>query len=473
MIPEDEILGPEWILRSRAVCTPDGCHPADVLIRGERIAAVRDAGSPFQGTVVDVGERFVLPGLVETHAHINEPGRTEWEGFATATLAAAAGGVTTLVDMPLNSNPVTTSLDALLLKQQTAAGQAWVDCAFHGGVVPGNVRHIKPLLDAGVCAFKAFLCHSGINEFPSASESDLRAAMPMLGEAGVPLFAHAELVAPLPEAVRSAFAKDPRSYMAYLATRPPEWELAAITLLIKLCRENRCPVHIVHLAAAEAARPMLLDAKQQGLPITVETCPHYLYFAAENIPDGDPRFKCAPPIRELRQRDMLRHMVAAREIDTIGSDHSPAPATLKHLEAGDLSQAWGGIASLQLLLPVFWTTLSGTNSARANCVAALLAANPARLVGLDDRKGAIVAGRDADFVVFDPHAVFVVQGNRLHHRHKATPYQGCTLQGRVEMTLLRGRKIFEADTILGEPSGCLLERATWAERGFSWPTWRT
>lgn len=474
MIPEDEMQGPEWVLRSRAVCLPDGCRPADVLVRGERIAAVNEySKSPSRCPVVDISERFVLPGLVETHAHINEPGRTEWEGFATATCAAAAGGVTTLVDMPLNSRPVTTSLDALLLKQQAAAGQVWVDCAFHGGVVPGSSAQIKPLLDAGVCAFKAFLCHSGIDDFPNAREDDLRAAMPWLTEANVPLFAHAELVAPLPHAVQAALAENPRSYRAYLASRPPEWELAAIKLLIKLCREYRCPVHIVHLAAAEAARPLLAEAKQAGLPITVETCPHYLYFAAESIPDGDPRFKCAPPIRELRQRDILRHMVAGREIDTIGSDHSPAPASLKHLEAGDLNLAWGGIASLQLLLPVTWTTLSGSNTTRANCVAALLAANPARLVGLDDRKGAIVPGRDADFVVFNPQAVVVVQGERLHHRHKATPYQGCTLQGQVEMTVLRGRKIFEADEIVGEPLGCLLERATWAERGFSWPTWRS
>jgi allantoinase len=474
MIPKDENPGPEWVLRSRAVCTPQGCRPAAVLIRGEQIVAVAEPNAvPASWPIVDVGEHLVLPGLVETHAHVNEPGRTEWEGFETATRAAAAGGITTLIDMPLNSSPVTTNLDALLLKQQAAAAQTWVDCAFHAGIVPGNAQHVKPLLDAGVCAFKAFLCHSGIDDFPNVSEADLRAVMPLLAEAGVPLFVHAELVAPLPQEVSAAFSKYPKSYAAFMATRPPEWELAAIRLLIRLCRDYQCPVHIVHLAAAEAARPLILEAKRARLPITVETCPHYLYFIAESIPDGDPRFKCAPPIREMRQRDRLRYMVEAGEIDTIGSDHSPAPAALKHLEDGDLSKAWGGIPSLQLLLPAFWTTLTGSHVSRASRVAALLAANPARLVGLDDRKGAILPGRDADMIVFDPHAVVIVQGDKLQHRHKATPYHGCTLQGRVEMTVLRGRTIYDGDTIQGEPQGCLLERATWTERGFSWPTWGT
>ncbi|HEV8061817.1 MAG TPA: allantoinase AllB [Gemmataceae bacterium] len=474
MIAEDENRGPEWVLLSRNVCVPDGCRPAAVLIRGEKIVGLTEHGAtPASWPIVDVGEHFVLPGLVETHAHVNEPGRTEWEGFDSATRAAAAGGITTLIDMPLNSRPVTTTLEALLLKQQAAAGQTWVDCGLHAGIVPGNAQQVKPLLDAGVCAFKAFLCHSGIDEFPNATESDLRAVMPILAEAGVPLFVHAELVRPLPEKVRTAFLNHPKSYAAYLATRPPEWELAAIRLLIRLCRDYRCAVHIVHLSAAEAARPLILEAKKAGLPITVETCPHYLYFMAESIADGDTRFKCAPPIRDMRQRDCLRYMVELGEIDTIGSDHSPAPPALKHLEDGDLSLAWGGIASLQLLLPAFWSTLQGSHVSRASRVARLLAANPARLVGLDDRKGALVPGRDADLIVFDPNAVIVVQQHKLYHRHKATPYHGCTLQGRVEMTVLRGRKVFEHDTILGEPQGCLLERAAWTERGFSWPTWRT
>ena len=472
MIAEGENLGPEWVLRSRAVCTPQGVRPAAVLIRGEQIVALMEHDAPPRSRpIVDVGELLVLPGLVDAHVHVNEPGRTEWEGFETATRAAAAGGITTLIDMPLNSTPATTSVAALLQKQQAAAGQTWVDCAFHGGIVPGNFRDVQPLLDAGVCAFKAFLCHSGVDDFPNATEADLHAVMPLLAEAGVPLFVHAELMAPLPESVYAAFDRSPKSYAAYMATRPPEWELAAIQMLIRLCREYRCPVHIVHLAAAEAARPLIVEAKRAGLPITVETCPHYLYFTAESIPDGDPRFKCAPPIRGMSQRDELRYMVEAGEIDTIGSDHSPAPAELKHLDDGDLSQAWGGIPGLQLLLPAFWTTLTGPSYARASRVAALLASNPAKLVGLDDRKGAIQPGRDADLVVFDPQAVVVVQGEQLYHRHKATPYQGCTLQGRVTATYLRGRKIFDGRSILGEPQGCLLERAPWAERGFSWRTW--
>jgi allantoinase len=459
MIAERNEPACTWALRGRAVCTPEGIGPAAILIRGEKIAAVvePDAVRPSM-SVIDVGDHLILPGLVETHAHINEPGRTEWEGFATATRAAAAGGITTLIDMPLNSHPVTTTVSALRLKQQAAAGKIWIDCGFHAGIVPGNAAEVRPLLAAGVCAAKAFLCHSGIDEFPNAAESDLRAVMPMLATAGVPLFAHAELVAPLPEGVQEAFAANPRSYPAYLATRPCAWEVAAIRLLLNLCREYHCPVHIVHLAAAEAIRPLLRDAKIAGLPITVETCPHYLYFASESIPDDDTRFKCAPPIRELRQRECLREMLAAGEIDTIGSDHSPAPPELKRLTSGDLSQAWGGIASLQLLLPIVWTILEGDIASRAGRVASVLAESPARLAGLADRKGAIAPGLDADFVIFDPVAEWIVDAEGLHHHHKATPYEGRKLSGRVQSTILRGRRIYDEGRFHGQPGGCLLER---------------
>ncbi len=463
MIPERNEPASTWALRGRAVCTPDGIRPAAILVEGETIAAIVDLATVKSDMpVVDVGENLILPGLVETHAHINEPGRTEWEGFASATRAAAAGGITTLVDMPLNSTPVTTNLPALRLKQQTAAGKIWVDCGFHGGVVPGNAADVQPLLEAGVCAFKAFLCHSGIDEFPNVSAADLRTVMPLLAKAGVPLFAHCELVGPLPEATTHAFRKNPKSYAHYLATRPPAWEEAAIRLLIELCREYSCPVHIVHLAAAREIRPLLREAKKDGLPVTVETCPHYLHFAAESIPDGDTRYKCAPPIREARQRDILREMLHAGEIDTIGSDHSPAPPDLKQIAAGDLAMAWGGIASLQLMLPIVWTTLAGDRNSRARCIASALAQNPARLAGLGDRKGAIAPGLDADFAIFDPDAEFVVETGDLHHRHKASPYEGCKLSGRVRATFLRGDKIYAEGCFLGGPGGNLLARsATW------------
>jgi allantoinase len=420
------------------------------------VAVVGPDEVPAGWPVEDAGELLVLPGLVDTHVHVNEPGRTDWEGFATATRAAAAGGVTTLIDMPLNISPVTTTAGALRLKRQAAAGQCWVDVGFHGGVVPGNAAEVEPLIAAGVCAFKAFLCHSGIDEFPNAAEADLRAAMPRLAAAGLPLFVHAELVGPLPPGVESAFAANPRSYSAYLASRPPEWEVQAIRLMIQLCREHRCPVHIVHLAAAGAARPLIEQAKAEGLPLTVETCPHYLYFAAEEVPDGDPRFKCAPPIRGRDQRQLLREMVAGGVIDTLGSDHSPAPPGLKHLDDGDLRQAWGGIASLQLLLPVVGSVFEDVRDKKYLIDA--LTARPADLVGLGGRKGRIAPGRDADLVVVDPGAEFRVEAERLHHRHKPTPYDRRRLQGVVQTTYLRGRRVYDRGECCGGPSGELLER---------------
>jgi allantoinase len=285
--------------------------------------------------------------------HINEPGRTEWEGFETATRSAAAGGITTVVDMPLNSSPVTTTAEALALKVAATCDQLWVDCAFHAGIVPGNEQHVAALIASGVVGFKAFLCHSGIDEFPNATEAELRAVMPVLARAGVPLLVHAELVSPASsEAPATEF--ECRSYARHLASRPPAWELDAIRLLINLCRDSRCHVHIVHLSAADAL-PLIEQAKDEGLPLTVETCPHYLTFAAEDIPDGDPRYKCTPPIRERDNRERLWEGLRQGLIDTIGSDHSPAPPELKHLASGNVFRAWGGIASLQLSLPAVWS----------------------------------------------------------------------------------------------------------------------
>ncbi len=339
-----------WALVSRRVVTPAGIRAAAVVVSGETIVdVVAPEEIPGSCRVEDVGDRVVLPGLVDTHVHINEPGRTEWEGFATATRAAAAGGITTLVDMPLNSSPVTTTAEALAMKGEAAAGQLRVDCGFYGGVVPGNGGRIGELIDAGVLGFKAFLCHSGIDEFPNATEADLRAVMPELARAGLPLLVHAELIGDdVPPA--PATAAECRSYARYLASRPRQWEHDAIRLMIALCRETGCRVHVVHLASADAL-PMIAEARAEGLPLTVETGPHYLTFAAEDIPDGDTRFKCAPPIRERPHRERLWHGLRDGLIDTIGSDHSPAPPELKRLAEGDLSRAWGGIASLQLAPP--------------------------------------------------------------------------------------------------------------------------
>jgi allantoinase len=441
-----------WALKSRAVVTPEGSREAAVVIGGAGILGVASLKRlPGDCPVFDVGDRAVLPGLIDTHVHINEPGRTDWEGFETATRAAAAGGITTVIDMPLNSSPVTTTLEALRQKEAAAQGKMWVDCGFHGGVVPGNADQFEALAEEGVLGFKAFLCPSGIEEFPPVTEADLRTAMPILKALQLPLLVHAELVTPLPDAVRDRLAANPRSYAAYLASRPPEWEHQAIQLLIALCREYRCHVHIVHLSSA-GALPMLAQAKDAGLPLTVETCPHYLCFAAEEIPDGDPRFKCAPPIRDRENRDRLWEALGNGLIDTIASDHSPAPPALKELATGNLQTAWGGIASLQLALPAVWTEARRRGFTLAD-VARWMAYRPAEIVDLDFCMGHFDTLSKADLVVFDPEAPWVVEPARLYHRHPVTPYEGRTLVGRIDYTFVGGQPVFAAGKLTGPPRG--------------------
>jgi allantoinase len=432
----------DWAIRSERVVTPEGLRPAAVVVRGEKIAAVVPPDQlPDACPVDDVGRLALLPGLVDTHVHINEPGRTEWEGFATATRAAAAGGITTLVDMPLNSSPVTTTVPALKQKLTAAEGQLWVDCGFYGGVVPDNAGQLEPLCAAAVLGLKAFLCHSGIDEFPNVTEKQLRTAMPVIARSGLPLLVHAEL--PSDECVS---ASDVRSYRAYLASRPRAWEHTAIRLVIGLCREYGCHAHIVHLSAADAL------PRYRAKGVTFETCPHYLFFAAEEIPDGDPRYKCAPPIRERENREQLWQHVRAGLIDTIGSDHSPAPPELKELASGDLKRAWGGIASLQLALPAFWTQARQRGFTLLD-VADLMSRRPADLVGLTGRKGVLAPDFDADLIVLDPEASFTVEPQKLFHRHKITPYEGQTLHGVVRTTFLRGRKIYDLEQVVDRPSG--------------------
>jgi allantoinase len=441
-----------FALLSRRVLSADGLRAAAVLIDGGQImGVVEPAAVPSEYSVEDLGNLVVAPGLVDAHVHINEPGRADWEGFETATRAAAAGGVTTLVDMPLNSSPVTTTVAALEAKRAAAAGKCRVDVGFYGGLVPGSADHTGSLLEAGVLGVKAFLCDSGLPEFPPSAVADLQAAMPVLAARHRPLLVHAELVrAPAPQPA------DPRSYAEYLASRPPAWESDAISLLIGLCRTHGAPVHIVHLANADAL-PMLQAARADGLPLTVETCPHYLHFAAEEIPDGDTRFKCAPPIRAARHREVLWHALQQGLIDTIGSDHSPCPPPMKQLASGDFMAAWGGISSLQLTLPIVWTG----SAARGIPLATMfrwLADAPARLLRLD-RKGRLAAGCDADLVVWDPEARWTVDGGQLQHRHKLTPYDGLELAGRVHRTYLRGSLVYNQGELVGEPRGELLRGA--------------
>lgn len=414
----------ELVLSSRRVVTVDGERPATIRVRGGKIVAV-EPYDPRLGE--DLGSLALLPGLVDTHVHFNEPGRTEWEGFTTGTAAAAAGGVTLAVDMPLNSSPVTTTAAALATKRAAANGKLSIDVGFYGGLVPDNVSDIESLLDAGVLGIKAFLCHSGIDEFPAATEKELRAAMPLLAERGIPLLAHAEIASQAPA------MQDPRSYSQYMATRPPEFERTAIELLISLCRETRCPTHIVHLADA-GSLPMLRQARAEGLPLTVETCPHYLHFASEQIFDGACQYKCAPPIRDEANREGLWEGLADGTIDFVASDHSPCPPADKRLDQGRFDLAWGGISSVQLSLPVLWTGASRRGFDLTQVVR-WLSTSPAMLIG---GAAGIAVGTEANLVVFDPDATFKVDAQSLRHRHPITPYDGETLRGVVQRTYLRG-----------------------------------
>jgi allantoinase len=431
-------------LRSTRVVFPDAVRPATLRLAGERIEAVLPHGAAA-ANVHDVGDAVIAPGLVDCHVHVNEPGRTEWEGFASATRAAAAGGVTTIVDMPLNCLPVTTTRAALDTKLSACERQCFVDVGFWGGVVPGNTADLPELARGGVLGCKAFLVHSGIDEFPNVTEADLLAAMPVLRDAGLPLLAHAELD------LRGSPGADARVYRSYLASRPPAWEDAAIALLIRLCRLTRCPVHIVHLSAASSI-DQLRDAKAEGLPVTVETCPHYLCLEAEAIPDGATHFKCAPPIRERANRERLWQALFEGVIDFVITDHSPCVPALKVPERGDFLAAWGGIASLQLGLSVLWTEAQRRGASLLQ-IAQWLSSAPARFAGLAAQKGRIAPGYLADLVVWDPDERSAVVPERLFFKHKLSPYLGAELRGVVRETWLRGRPIYTGTGHAAEPIG--------------------
>jgi allantoinase len=406
---------------------------------------------PRGASTIDAGDLVVLPGLVDTHVHINDPGRSDWEGFEHATRAAAAGGVTTLVDMPLNSVPPTTSLAGFEAKLLAADGRCHVDVGFWGGVVPGNADALEPLAARGALGFKCFLSPSGVDEFPHVNEADLRAALPVVARLGLPLLAHAELPARLRE---PGSPRDPRDYRTWLESRPAESETAAIDLLIQLAAEYGAHVHIVHLASADALS-RLSAAREKGVRVTVETCPHYLSFAAEEIAKGATPFKCAPPIRERAHRERLWDGLASGRIDLIATDHSPAPAVLKHVGDGDFLRAWGGIASLQLGLSAVWTGASA-RLLPFDRIAAWMAAAPARLAGLARSKGAIETGLDADLVLWDPEAESAVDPSSLQHRHPVTPYAGMRLRGRVRTTLVRGDVVFDDGRFAATPRGRVL-----------------
>ena len=383
----------------------------------------------------DMGDLVIMPGVIDAHVHINEPGRTAWEGFETATLAAAAGGVTTLVDMPLNSSPVTTTLNAFKEKLAAAENKLHVNCGFYGGLVPGNLKDIEPLIKANVLGIKCFLTHSGIDEFPNVTETDLEAAMPVIAKYNIPLLAHCEIYK---EEIKFTL-EDKQSYEQYLASRPKQWENDAIALMIRLCRKYNCKTHIVHVSSAEALA-LIEEAKKEGLPLTAETCAHYLYFNAEEIPDGNTLYKCAPPIRERENNELLKKAFKSGVLDFITTDHSPAPPDLKEIKSGDLKHAWGGIAGLQFLLPASWTSLRDSMSLKE--FIPLLTSHPARFLNLYNRKGKIETGFDANLVIWNPEEEFEVTENEIRHRHKISPYIGKMMFGKVQQTFVNGVSVY-------------------------------
>jgi allantoinase len=458
-------------LRSRRVITPHGELDAAVLIHGEHIAAIKPASDLSPDIPCeDLGNLALLPGLIDVHTHINEPGRTEWEGFATATRAAAAGGFTTLIDMPLNCLPETTDITALELKRDAATtggpngtNQCLVDYALWGGCVDGNQHQLEPLARAGAPGFKAFLIYPGCDGFTAIDRANLELALPHIARTGLPLLVHAELDSSINAAFDylNASNADWRSYATYLASRPDEAELEAIELLLNLCRAHRFKLHIVHLSTAKAL-PLLAAAKHEGLPVTVETCPHYLHCAAEDIPDGDTLFKCAPPIRSRANRELLWQALLNGTIDLIATDHSPCPPHMKrltdshHQDAGRFDEAWGGIPSLSTALSVLWTECTRRELTLSQ-LAHWTSAAPAQLAGLSTHIGSIEPGKHANLVAFDPEALFTLTEDLLHYRHRISPYLGETLRGSVRSTWLRGQRIFTrtstADTFPSAPHG--------------------
>ena len=461
-------------LHSRRVVLPNGVKEATIFIKDGKIIEITEGATDFgfgmsdfgNAEVIDaegaglsdesylkcesVGDAVIMSGLIDPHVHINEPGRTDWEGFDTATRAAAAGGITSMIEMPLNAAPVTTTLAAFEQKLAATEGKLHVNCGFYGGLIPSNYGDLTALMEAGVFGIKCFLTHSGIDEFPNVSEADLAKAMPLIVQFGLPILAHCELDGPHTKQIH--FQKTPTNYAAYLHSRPKTWENRAIELMMRLCKATKCRTHIVHLSSADLVS-RLKNAKKT-LPLTVETTPQYLAFSAEEIPDGQTVFKCAPPIRERANNDKLWTALRDKTIDFIGSDHSPAPPHLKHVESGDLSKAWGGIAGLQFTLPVVWTAAEKRGFSIQD-MARILSENPANFLGLS-QKGQIKEGFDADLVIWQPEKTVEITVENIQHRHKITPYLGQILRGAVEQTYVNGRLVFKEGAFINLREGRVL-----------------
>jgi allantoinase len=444
----------DLVIRAARAVTPDGERAVTAAVSGGRIAAVlpgADAAASGAREIVLAEDEVLLPGLVDSHVHVNEPGRTEWEGFASATRAAALGGVTTIVDMPLNSVPPTTTVEGLAAKRAVARGRVSVDVGFWGGAVPensrpGETKELAALHEQGVFGFKSFLSPSGVDEFGHLSPEELDTAMKAIGAFGGQIIVHAEDPGVLDEAP----AAHGREYADFLASRPDEAEHAAIALVIETARRTGTRAHVLHLSSASAL-PMIAQARAEGVPLTVETCPHYLTLAAETIPVGATQYKCCPPIRSSANRDLLWRALADGLIDCVVSDHSPSTADLKHLDTGDFGTAWGGVSGLQVGFSAVWTE-ARRRGATLPDVVRWMAEGPARVAGLRG-KGAIAEGNDADFAIVAPDEAIRVDVRELAHRNPVSAYDGAELQGRVRRTLLRGSEVDPA-----RPMGHLLTR---------------
>lgn len=446
---------PSQVIYSKQVFTGDTFTDASLIIQDGIILDILAGKQELASCdFIEYPDAVIFPGVIDAHIHINEPGRTNWEGFDTATQAAAAGGITSIIDMPLNSSPVTIDADSFEQKVIASQGKLNVNCGFWGGLVPQNAADLSSLLDTGVLGIKAFLTHSGIDEFPNVTEADLNLAMPQIAEAQIPLLTHCEIDS-YHRGV-DIHKQYPKSYKHFVASRPPSWENEAARMMIRLCRKFSCPVHIVHLSSAEVLDD-IRQAKQEGLPLTVEACPHYLYFDEESIPDADTRFKCTPPIRSKQNNDKLWQALEEGTIDFVASDHSPAPAQMKEAETGNLARAWGGIIGGQLLLSASWTKARNRGIALKE-IAKWFCQNPAKFIGLAHTKGYIKKGYDADLVVWNPEASFKVKSSDLLHRHSYSPYVGEELFGDIIATYCNGKLVYGGGKIRHSNQGKKLFR---------------
>lgn len=440
------------IIKSNRIITPSGIQPGYIIINDGSIEdVVEQLNTLEEVTIIDAGNAVVMSGIIDPHVHINEPGRTDWEGFDTATRAAIAGGITTVVDMPLNSSPVTTTVQAFHQKIAATKNKLHTNVGFWGGIVTGNDGEIEGLINCGVLGFKAFLTHSGIDDFPNVTEEDLVKAMPIIAKHGLPLLVHSELTDSI-----NRVNGDHRSYQNYLASRPAFWEDDAIELMIRLCEQFKCRVHIVHVSSASALSK-IEQAKKMGLPLTAETAQHYLYFSAEDIKDGQTQFKCAPPIRDKANNDQLWKALQEGIIDFVATDHSPATPDIKETRSGNFLKAWGGIASLQFALPVLWTAARERNIT-LEYIGKWLCEHPAKLIGLGHKKGRIAKGYDADLVIWNPDESFLVTENLILHKHKITPYLGQQLYGVVQSTYLGGKQVYDKGEVIQFNFGSVITR---------------